>query len=333
MLVFFIPLLAAAATFEDTFRAGLVALQRGDLTEAESNLEAASGLAPRNGRVWIALAQTYRRLHREAQADEAAEKANRLAPDDPAVLQTLSLYYSESGATLKAADAQARYAALAPRDAGARDRAEALYFEAAQPLLLQEKFADAIQLLEVARARLSKSAQLELALGVAYYGLRRFDDAAGAFLKTIEIAPEIEQPYVFLGRFLDQIPARLPEAIKHFVAYETSHPASPTGYLQHARALDAQLLEPEHAAALIRKALALNDRDASAHFELGTVLDRLQRFEEAAREFQRAAELNPADPAAHYRLSRDYDRLDRKSDAQAEREKHAQLVKVQDPPQ
>jgi Flp pilus assembly protein TadD len=329
-LLFFIALFAAGTTFEDSFRAGLTALQRGDLSEAESNLEAASTLAPRNGRVWIALAQTYRRLNQESKADEAAGKAIQFAPEDAVVLQSLAMYYSQNGATLKAADAQAKYSALTPRDAAARERAEALYFEAAQPLLQREKFAEAILVLEAARLKLAKSAQIELALGVAYYGLRRFDDAAGAFLKTIGIAPEIEQPYTFLGRFLDQIPARLPEATKRFTEYEAAHPASPIGYLQHARALDAQSLEPERAAMLLAKALSLNDKDASAHFELGTVLDRLQRFADAAREFEKAAELDPADPAAHYRLARDYDRLNRKADAQAEREKHAQLVKAQD---
>jgi len=49
-------LLAAPATFEETFRAGLLALQRNDLNSAETNLETAAKLAPGNGRVWVALA-------------------------------------------------------------------------------------------------------------------------------------------------------------------------------------------------------------------------------------------------------------------------------------
>jgi tetratricopeptide (TPR) repeat protein len=330
LVLVFIAFLAAGATFEDSFRAGLVALQRGDLNAAVSNLQAASGLAPGNGRVWIALAQTYRKLHEDSPAEEAAAKAGKLSPDDPVVQKSLAIYYAESGSTLKAAGAQARYAALTPRDLAAHERAEQLYFEAVQPLLQHEKFADAIQLLEGARTALGKSAQIELALGVAFYGLRRFDDAAGAFLRTIAIAPELEQPYTFLGRFLDQIPERLPEAARRFAEYEAAHPASPVGYLQHARALNVQSVEPDRAAALLNQAISLNDRDAAAHFELGTVLDRLQRFEDAAREFGRAAELDPADAAAHYRLARDFDRLGRKAEAQAEREKHAKLVKAQD---
>jgi tetratricopeptide (TPR) repeat protein len=330
LLLFLTAFPGFAATFEESFRAGLIALQRGDLNEAASSLQAASALAPSNGRVWIALAQTYRRRHEDAKAEDAARKAETLASDDAAVLQSLVIYYSERGATLKAADVQAQYAKAKPLDSGARERAEALYFEAAQPLLQQEKFAEAIQALEAARARLANSAQIELALGVAYYGLRRFDDAAGAFLRTIAIAPELEQPYAFLGRFLDQIPTRLPEASKRFAEYEAAHPASPVGYLQHARALNVQSLEPERAAALLAKAIALNDRDAAAHFELGTVYDRLGRFEDAAREFGKAAGLSPADPAPHYRLSRDYARLGRPADAQAELNEHARLVKAQD---
>ena len=80
-----------------------------------------------------------------------------------------------------------------------------------------------------------------------------------------------------------------------------------------------------------RKSIALNPRDASAHFEMGAVLDRLERFAEAAAEFERAVELAPSDAAAHYRLARDYDRIGKQEAAQAEREKHAQLVKAQEP--
>jgi tetratricopeptide (TPR) repeat protein len=329
-LVLLASLFAYGATFEESFRAGLVALQQGDLTNAATNLRAASALAPGNGRVWIALAQTYRKLHQDAQAEEAASQAAKFAPDDKVVQQSLAIYYSETGATLKAAAAQTKYAALSPADAFARERAETLYFEAAQPLLQREKFAEAIQILAPARAKLPGSAQLELALGVAYYGLRRFDEAAQAFLRTIQIAPGIEQPYLFLGRFLDQVPNRLPEATKRFAEFETLRPSSPIGYLQHARALDAQSQEPERAAELLNKAISLNDRDAAAHFELGTVLDRLQRFDNAAREFARAADLDPKDAAAHYRLARDYDRLGKPAEAQAERDKHAALVKSQD---
>jgi len=324
--VFPVLLLLFASSFEDSFRAGLTALQRGDLDSARTNLEAASKLEPRDGRVWVALSQTYWRLHKDSEAENAAGKAAALAPEDPVVLQSLAIYYSETRQTLKAARAQAKYSLKVPEKSDAREHAIELYFEVARPLLDQQKFTEAAVILKEGVRSLPKSAQLELALGVADYALRRFNDAADAFLRTIELAPETEQPYAFLGKILDQIPSRLPEVTKRFAEYQSAHPASAQGYLLHAKALDAQSLEPEAALRLLEQSIAIDGGDASAHFEMGTVLDRFERFADAAREFERAAELAPSDPAAHYRLARDYDRIGKHEAAQAEREKHAQLV-------
>jgi tetratricopeptide (TPR) repeat protein len=324
-------LLAASTPFDDAFRAGLMALQRNDLNAAQEDLQSAARLAPNNGRVWIALAQVYWKSGDSAKANETAAKAAALAPEDPAVLDALTTFYSETGDLLKAADAAGRYTEKVPAKAEARQRAVELCFSAAEPMLKAQKFGEAAAILETARKRVGANAQIELALGVAYYGLRRFDEAGDAFLRTIAVAPETEQPYIFLGRILDQIPGRWAEATERFAQYETAHPASPTGYLLHAQGLDAQAIEPEKARSLIEKSLAIDGSNAAAHFEMGNLLDRLRRYDEATREFERAATLNPSDAAAHYRLARDYDRLGRHDVAQAEREKHAALVKVQEP--
>ena len=330
MLPALLLLLLFASGADDPFRAGLLALERGDLAAAQSNLEEARRLSPGDGRVWVALSQTYWKQHKNAGAEAAAAQAAALAPEDPAVLQGLTIYYSETGQTLKAARSAAKFSAKAPANIQARQRAEELYFAAAKPLLDAQKFAEAQTILLEAVARLPASAQLELALGVACYGLRRFNDAADAFLRTIEIAPETEQPYEFLGRFLDQIPDRLPQVAGRFAAYQAAHPDSAQACLLRAKVLDQQSIEPATALRLLQKSIALNAGDASAHLELGMLLDRLQRFAEAVPEFERAAALAPSDPAAHYRLARDYDRIGRHEAARAERAKHAALVKAQE---
>jgi len=302
-------MMLAASPFDETFRAGLIALQKGDVEMARTRLEAARDLEPKSGRVWVALSQVYWRLHRNGDAEEAAGKAAALAPEDRVVLRSLGIYYSETGQLARAAD---------------------MYFQSAQPLLKQQKFGEAEALLEEGVARVPASEQLELALGVTEYGLRRFDKAADAFLRTIELTPETEQPYTFLGKILDQIPNKLPQVTERFAAYEAAHPDSAEAYLLHAKALDAQAGDATQALRLLDKSIALNGGDAVAHFERGTVLDRLQRFAEAATEFERAAALAPMDAAAHYRLARDYDRIGKHDAARAERDKHAQLVKARD---
>jgi len=319
-------LLAASPTFEESFRAGLLALQRNDLPVAAANLGAAAKREPNNGRVWVALAQTYWKQKDPPKADDAAAKAALHGSSDAVVQSSLAIYYSESGQTLKAAEAQAKYASLLPQNADARQKAESLYFEAVQPLLQKQKFGEAIGILSKAREQVPNSAQLELALGVACYGLRRFDEAADAFLRTIALAPEVAQPYVFLGKFLDQIPGKLPAVTQAFERYEAANPASATGYLLHAKALNAQSIEPETARKLLEKAISIDARDASAHFEMGVVLDRTRKYADAAGEFERAAALNPSDSATHYRLSRLYDRMGKTDAAKTEREIHARLV-------
>lgn len=308
-------LLLIVSFFDDPFRSGLIALQQGDLAAAEEKLEQAGKLQPGDGRVWVALCQTYWRLDKQPEAEAAADKARALAPKDPVVLQSLSIYYAETHRPLQAA----RLAT--------KDRAAALYFEAAQPLLQKQQFTEAAKILEEASP---KTAQLELALGVADYALRRFDDAADAFLRTIVLEPDTEQPYIFLGRMLDQIPSRLPQVTERFAQYQAAHPSSAAGYLLHAKALDAQSGDPAATLKLLDQALALDPTDGTAHFERGIVLDRLSRFADAAAEFEKAVAIMPEDAAAHYRLARDYERLGRHEAAEAEREKHKKLVKTRD---
>jgi len=296
MLAALFLLLAAAPGFDETFRSGLLALQRGDLKAAESALSQASKLEPGDGRVWVALAQVRRRLGDGAGSEAAAGQAAKTAAGNRPLLLALRTYY----------------------------------FEAAKPLLQSEHFAEAASLLETARSRVPGDPQLELALGVACYGLRRFDDAAAAFLRTIDLDPAIEQPYVFLGRFPDQVPDRLPEIIRRFAAYEQAHPDSHLGYFLHAKALDAEGADAETALKLLEKAESRNSADAQIQFELGMVLDRLRRFGDASRHYERAAQLDPSDAPTQYRLARVYGRLGREEEARKAREAHDRLTRSQE---
>ena len=170
---------------------------------------------------------------------------------------------------------------------------------------------------------------MQLALGVAFYGLRRFDQAADAFFSTIRLAPNEKQPYLFLGKILEQIPSRLPEATAQFEALERLYPADYEGYLLHAKALNATGARPELAQKLLEKSIAINGGIADAHFELASVLERTHHLPEAAAEFERASSLSPSDAAVHYRLSRVYQRLGKVEAADAERERHRQIVTAQ----
>jgi Flp pilus assembly protein TadD len=325
-IAFALLLLAGTSeSFDSAYRAGLVALGQNKLAEAESDLKTAASLAPSNARVWAALAETLAKLGKTNDADRAAEKAESLGSGDPLTSHALAIYYSQTSRPLKAARFEAKYAMANPSDTAAKQRAAEWYFAAAEPLLKQQRFGEALAILDPAHTQLPEDAQIQLALGVAYYGLRRFDEAAAQFLKTIDIAPEERQPYVFLDRMLDQAPAAMKDAGPRFAAYRKAHPDDELGYL-----LEARTAEPQQARELLQKAVELAPKDAEAHFELGVLEEKTQRFSEAAAELERAAALNSSDPVTHYHLARVYDRLGRPDRARAEREMHAKLIAGQE---
>jgi tetratricopeptide (TPR) repeat protein len=308
-------LLFFAGQFDTAFRSGLVALNEGNLNVAEAQLQAASQLEPKDARVWLALARTYWRLHKLPAAQSAAATAEGLA-SNATVLHGLAVYYSETRNPNKAISL---FRAAIRGD----PFVEGYYFDLAQFLMRQQNFAAVLETLQPARQKFDKSAQLEVAAGVAYYGLRRFPEAIDAFLRTVRLDPGVEQPYVFLGRMLDQAEDKLPQITAVFAAFAK---ASPDHYLSsflYAKSL--RLEDPDRAEALLRKSIAQNREFWESHLELGVLLDEKRQFEEAAREIRRSIELNSADPAAHYRLARLYDRLGKPAEARAERERHARL--------
>jgi len=209
---------------------------------------------------------------------------------------------------------------------------ESYYYDLAQVLLVHQNFEVAVTVLESARKTFDKSPQLELALGVAYYGQRRFGDAVSAFLRTTALAPDLPQPYIFLGRILNQSEDRLPEITERFAAYARAHPENALAAFLYAKALAAQLPpsgfppQAQQAESLLRKSIELKDDHWETHYELGLLLERKRDLEGAAQALERSSRLNPKASQPHYRLARVYERLGKKAEAEAERKIHEQLA-------
>jgi len=214
---------------------------------------------------------------------------------------------------------------LAPRE-------ETYVFDLAYVLLVHQNFDVAIQLLESAKKIFARSAQLELALGIANYGQRKFSEAVDAFLRTAELAPNIEQPYVFLGRIISHAEGRLGEITEKFSIFARANPRNYLGHFLHAKGLIAQMgpspsLElVDQAEGLLKKSISLNPTFWESEFELGVLLEGKKDFTVAARHLERAIQLSPKTPAPHYRLARVYDRLGNTEAAQAERVLHEKLT-------
>jgi tetratricopeptide (TPR) repeat protein len=198
-------------------------------------------------------------------------------------------------------------------------------FDYVQALLHYQDFTRAAAALEQCLKAHPDNAQLTLALGVSRYGQRRFEDAIAAFLRTIQLDPSIDKPYLFLGRVLDQAGPRLGSIIAVYRRLEAQNPKNPEAKLLLAKALTAAGAGGREPEELLHHSIALNQTDWESHYELGLIFEKNHDYKQAVAELSRAAALSPKQPLPHYHLARDYDRLGDPDRAKSERDIHQRL--------
>jgi tetratricopeptide (TPR) repeat protein len=320
--------------------------------QAAAAAQTAEKLGPENPTVCHALAMYYAEAGDKANAARLEEAyAARPGADAAALSRAASLYLDAGNpqaalglaeraeeqhpsATGEALLGRALIAAGQPAE-GAKQIAAAwegapadkeIAFDFTQVLFRTGDFTKAADVLNKALAAHPRDAQLNLALGVARYGQRRFEDAIAAFLNVIRIDPSIPQPYVFIGKMIDQAGAHLDEIVADFQAWAKREPANARAQLLLAEALLARDGKDEKAEPLLRKSIALDAKDWESHYRLGVVLEGRRDYRGAAAELARGIALDTNQPMPHYHLARVYDRLGQPDRAKAEREAHARLT-------
>lgn len=199
-------------------------------------------------------------------------------------------------------------------------------FDYVQVLLRAQNFDRASEVLTTALRTSPDDAQLILALGVARYGQRRFNDAITTFLKVIQIDKNIEQPYVFLGKMLDQAGDHLAEITRAYENWSSENPRNAEGLLLLAKARLASDSKDTTAEGLLNRSIVLDAKNWEAHYELGVLLEGKRDWAGAATELKKAAELDAKQAMPHYHLARVYDRLGNEEGAKVERELHEKLT-------
>ncbi len=201
----------------------------------------------------------------------------------------------------------------------------AIAFDYAHALLEKADFSPAADVLQPASQANPKDAQLMLALGVARYGQRRFEEAITAFLKTIAIDPSIPQPYVFLGRVLEQAGDHLQAITADYQAWYQKYPKrfEPAYLLAKAKLAGGDTMDAEK---LLRQSIQEKGDYWASYFELGKLLEGQRHYPESAAELERAVALAPKEAMPHYHLARVYERLGETDKAKQQRTIHAQLT-------
>jgi Flp pilus assembly protein TadD len=197
-------------------------------------------------------------------------------------------------------------------------------FDYSQALLRKQEFGGAADALGSALQAHPGDPQLVLAMGVARYGQRRFEECITLFLQVIKLDPKIEQPYTFLGQILDQAGPHLSEITEAYKAWLARKPRNATASLLLAKALVIGGNDGE-AEVLIRRSISIDNRRWDSHYELGLLEMKKHRYQQALAELIWSRNLAPGQPTPHYQLARVYDRLGQPEEAKAERAIHEKL--------
>lgn len=204
------------------------------------------------------------------------------------------------------------------------DPSESNLFDWGSELLLHRTYEPAIEVFRTATQRYPTAARAFIGLGMTLYARGLYEEAVKALLQAADIDPSDPRCYLFLSRAYDSSPSQADEVSRRFERYAKQQPANAPAQFYYAMSLkkgrpvesagaNLALIED-----LLKKAIALDDTLAQAHFQLGNLYADQHQYERSLPEYLRVIELDPNLADAHYRLGTDYTRLGQKDRAQAE---------------
>jgi tetratricopeptide (TPR) repeat protein len=292
----------------------------GRLDQAETMLRELERAAPGEFEIQYRLGLVLLRQGKLEDARPRLELARKLQPDVPVARAALALLHSSLGRTA-AANGDAPAAAREFQQAIQIDPSRPVYcLELAQLLLDHETPEPAELILRNAAARFPVNGEVLRMLALAIFAQGRSREALEAFLKVIDLAPELESSYASLEVLLPDAGPRLPEVAARLRKFVRNHPESPLGpYL-------LALITPEKAEPLLRQAIAADANFWPAYFELHKLLQANGKDDEAGAALVKVVELNPEFAPAHYALAEYYMKKGDRASSVRERELHHRLM-------
>jgi len=298
--------------------AGEVYFTKGDVPEARAQLEQALRIQPDSEEALLNLAYVAG-LKEPQKALDYYKKYLALHPGSPRLYERMALLYQELGNN-KAAEESWKQV-LAASDGSDSVKAQ---LSLGRIYEVKNDTATALQFYEEARRTDPHDLSLLLHLGQVYYKLSRSTEAISVFEQAYEIAPDNLAANFWLA-LLYEDSQNWPLAVEHMerVSQTISEPGillrlsyyqaqaedtkASLQTLEKLRSLDPdnpdyiyyvalgyeQAGQLRRAADTLKQFLKIKPNDAGAHFQLGTLLDRLGHFDEAVSHLLTAIELKP----------------------------------------
>jgi len=206
------------------------------------------------------------------------------------------------------------------------DPSEQNIFDWGNELLLHQGFDPAVKIFTSGVERYPHAAMLHIGLGIAYYSLGFYDDAAQALCRATDLAPSDPRPYLFLGRMFDISVRHADEVTKRLKRFVEMQPGNALASYYYAMSLwkgqrgQSVQADMDQIASLLKRAATLDPKFPDSHLQLGILYAGEQRYSNAIGEYQRAIKLKPDLADAHYHLAQAYSRTGEKVLAEKELE-------------
>jgi tetratricopeptide (TPR) repeat protein len=280
-------------------RLGAIQAEFGDYAGAIANLEKATALQPESYEFRYNLALAYHRNGDGARALQILEPMRRQRADGE-IENLLGEVYEKKGQHLEAVRAFQRSAEREPANENYR-------FDFVYELLAHQNFDAALAAAQPAIRDFPQSLKLRLALGVAYFGAKSFDQSGKIFLEAARGLPDAELPLRLLAMAVDTGPVRRQDVQALVAAYLKRHPKQswPHYFLGRNAFQDGDVARGLE---LLKQSVALVPDYPDSQFELGNVYFEMERWKEAIACYEKAVRLKPNLAEAHYRLFRSYRR-------------------------
>jgi len=284
-------------------------MAKGDHNQAGKSFEEAVGLDPSRMNSLQNAGSAYLRL---AEYDKAAATLNRLLvlnPTDshPILFLRLSFAYKHQGKTKEEAEtlevAIKRLQALTAQSA----KDPALLNSVADAYFELSYYQQAAQVYEQSLALRKDQAIVLRRLGICYYAMGRYADAARVLREGVSLARNDSSGWLWLGRSLEKLGSstEAQDAFNETIASDSEEwgdepPPVPiaAGYAARSAGDNGVSIR------WLEELLFRNPTSSYRAFELGLAYEKAGRYEDALDAFERSVALNPLDSLAKDALAR-----------------------------
>jgi tetratricopeptide (TPR) repeat protein len=205
-------------------------------------------------------------------------------------------------------------------------------FDLGAELLLHENVDAAETVFQAAQKSFPKAARIYLGLGTAEFMHGKAADSIASYLKAVDLDPEFEPAYLFLGEAFTFADTRSTEVVAKLSHSAAKQPQTFGAQYYYGAALvkemdqGGDLRNASLAQAALQKAATLRPNDARVPYQFGELCRVQKHIGEAVAYYQKAAALDPEFPEPLYKLGQAYVRLGRPEDAKKAFARHREVM-------